>query len=126
MTRRRGNPEERLHRECVNYLRLVLPADALVHHSPNEGARGGRAGAIDGQRRKALGMTPGWPDLEVIAGGRFLALEIKAAGGRLSKEQAAIRDQFAAQGIAYAVVRSVDDVAEVLADLGIKTRGKIS
>ena len=49
----------------ITYLRRVLP-DALVHHSPNEGVRGGKSGLIDGQRKKAAGQVAGWPDIEVF------------------------------------------------------------
>jgi len=118
----RADKEGPIHRAIVAYLRTVLPG-ALIHHSPNEGVRGGRSGARDGQRRKSMGQMAGWPDLEVFTSGRFFMLEVKAEDGRLSPAQQAIRDRFDAMNIAYFVVRSIQDVEEVLVELGIERRG---
>lgn len=118
----RRDLEGPVHRSCVAYLRQVLPEDAIIHHSPNEGVRGGRKGVMDGQRRKAMGQQPGFPDILVFTEGRGLCLEVKAEGGRLSDLQKLVRDQLTRQGIPYAVVRSVDDVREVLAEWGVTTK----
>jgi len=112
-----------IHRSIVAYLRGVLPADALIHHSPNEGVRGGAAGARDGRRRKAMGQMPGWPDIELFTHGQVIMLEVKAEGGRLSPAQRVIRDRFEAIDVPYYVVRSIQDVDDVLAALGIEHRG---
>ena len=58
--------------------------------------------------------------------GQPMAFEVKSKDGRLSKSQKALRDAFMAQGIPYAVVRSVDDVKAALDEWGVEFRGTIS
>lgn len=111
-----------IHTAIISYLRIVLPSDAIVHHSANEGNRGGKRGAIDGARRKAMGVMPGFPDILVYTGGRGFCFEVKAEGAYQSDIQKAVQAQLEAQGIPYAVVRSIDDVREKLAGFGVTTR----
>lgn len=119
---KRVDLEGPIHRSIVSYLRAVLPADAIIHHSPNEGNRGGRKGVIDGQHRKAMGVQPGFPDILIFVQGQGYCLEVKSAAGRLSPIQERVRDTLLEQGIPYAVVRSVDDVRDLLCRWGVKTR----
>ena len=64
--------------DIVDYLRKVLPPSAIVHHSKNEGNRGGRKGLMDGVRAKKMGVAAGFPDIAVYASGkRVLFLEVK-------------------------------------------------
>lgn len=61
----RQDRESAVQRAIVAYLRRVLP-DAIIHHSPNEGVRGGRDGYLDGAIKKSAGQVAGFPDLIVI------------------------------------------------------------
>jgi len=112
---KRVDHEGPVHRACLQYLETVLQG-AIVHHSANEVPLRGKnvAGAIE--KAKAMGMKPGYPDLIAHYRGWTLAFEVKAEGGRMSPAQKATQGQFEAQGIPYAVVRSVDDVREALTD----------
>ncbi|SFC44546.1 VRR-NUC domain-containing protein [Tropicimonas isoalkanivorans] len=118
---RRGNPEADIQRLIVRTLRAVLPRGAIVHHSANE-IRGGpnaqRAQAIN----VGMGVHPGFSDLLVISEGQVLFLEVKSKTGRLSERQAAFRDLVRAQGLAWAMVRSVDEALGALAEHGFRTR----
>ncbi|MGE0408095.1 MAG: VRR-NUC domain-containing protein, partial [Amphiplicatus sp.] len=93
--------------------RIALPRDAVFHSSRKEGlhARQYRA------KQKALGMKPGWPDLEVIYRGRFIGIELKAGKGRLSERQRIIHREIALAGGLVCVARSLDEVASSLAQL---------
>ena len=42
-----------IHRAILHYLRVVLPG-AIIHHSASEGVRGGKAGYMDGAKRKGI------------------------------------------------------------------------
>lgn len=66
-------------------------------------------------RRVKLG-TQGLPDIIAILkpSGRFLGLEVKSATGRLRAAQIEFATKLIASGGEYAVVRSVEDVKEVL------------
>ena len=120
--RRRGTPEADLQRAVVHALRLALPRDTIIHHSPNEvtdpGPRGARRQAI----LVGMGVHPGFADLMVLSGGRVLFLELKAPKGRLRPSQKAFRDAVQAQGFGWALVRSLDDALGALADHGFTTR----
>ena len=125
---KRIDREGPIHIACLQFLREVLPG-ALIHHSPNEMPVAGasqKSKAIAQNKAKGLGMQPGWPDLEVFYRGLPLMFEVKAEGGTMSKAQRSVCDAFVAQGVHYAVVRSVDDVKEALDDWGIEYRGVIS
>lgn len=110
--------EANIHEAIVSYLRAVLPGSAILHHSPNEGNRGGEAGKRDGARRKRLGVHPGFPDLVIIIDRQHYYIEVKAPGGILSSSQRAFRDRVEY----FRVARSIDEAREILADWGIRTR----
>lgn len=115
--------EAQIHKSIVQWLRAVLP-DALVHHSPNEGVRGGKPGIMDGARKKALGQIAGWPDIEVMAWSSIgpMFFEVKAATGKTSPEQDAVLDRLHTLGYRVAVVQSVNDVRACLFEWGVATR----
>ena len=123
--RRRGNPEAAIQRAIVAALRLALPPDAIVHHSGHE-HRGG-----DGRAKLAqaigvgMGVHPGFADLVVVAEGRVAFLEVKTAKGRLSEDQQAFRDIIRAQGLPYAVVRSIGDALCALGSHGFEIRASV-
>lgn len=115
--------EADLHRQIVQYLRLVLPG-AVVHHAANEVRRGGRRGHINRAVNAGLGVVAGYPDLAVHAAGLTGFLEIKTGAGRLSPPQVALHARLEALGYPVAVVRSIDDVRAALAAWGLETREK--
>ncbi len=119
---KRIDREGPIHRSIIHFLRSVLPPSALIHHSPNEGVRGGARGKLDGVKRKAMGVQPGFPDILIFADGQGYCLEVKAPGGSLSPLQKQVKKNLEDQGIPYAVVRSVDEVRSFVAEFGIKTR----
>jgi hypothetical protein len=119
MSRRR---EADVQRDIVRFLRAVLPAGAIVHHSPNETGSGTRAGRQRQAILSGMGVCPGWSDLVVLAEGRVLFLEVKTPAGRLSPAQRAFRDVVREQGHGFAVVRSIDEARAALAEHGIRTR----
>lgn len=98
-----------IHKAILQYLHTQYP-DALIHHSPNEGVRGGKRGQIDGARRKAMGQLPGFPDLIMYWRCYLWAFEVKSPQGRVSDDQKATGALIEANGGRWAVVRSVDDV----------------
>jgi hypothetical protein len=122
MTGRRCNPEAAIQRAIVAALRLALPPGAIVHHSGHE-QRGG-----DGRAKLAqaigvgMGVHPGFADLVLVSEGRVAFLEVKTAKGQLSGDQRAFRDAIRAQGLHYAVVRSIDEALSALTTHGFTTR----
>jgi len=122
---RRGHPEAEIQRAIVEALRLVLPPDAIVHHSANEIAAGGQAPRRLQAIRRGMGVYPGFADLIVLCEARVLLLEVKSARGHLSPAQRAFAARCAAQRIPCEMVRSVDDALAALAhhDFPIRIAG---
>lgn len=118
---KRIDHEGPIHRACLSYLETVLPG-AIVHHSANEVPLKGKNVARALAKAKWNGMKPGYPDLICHYRGWTLAFEVKAEGGRMSKDQKAMQEAFGDQGVPYFVVREVGDVAKALVDLGIPTK----
>ena len=63
----------------------------------------------------------GWPDITaVLPEGRALFIECKSTIGRVRPEQASMHKILEAQGAVVIVARSIDDVASVFRDIGIR------
>jgi hypothetical protein len=106
--RRDGNAEAKVQSSILEWIRLAAP-DILVFHVPNGGLRS----KVEAARLKWQGVRLGAPDLVIVApGGRTFFAEIKTATGRLSAEQRALHDAFAALGSPVALLRSIDDTRE--------------
>ena len=119
MTRAYRSLELPIHRAILSYLRLAFPK-GITHHSPQnigvDGAKVARAVALS----KSMGMVSGWPDLITIADGRVMAWEVKAEGGTVSDAQKAVGAALQANGVHWAVVRSIDDVRDYLREWGVQ------
>ena len=119
---RRSTPEADAQRAIVQALRVALPRDAIIHHCANEVTEPGSRGQIRQSILVGMGVHAGFADLIVISGGRVLFLEVKSQTGRLRKSQEVFRDTVCAQGLRWALVRSVDDALGALADHGFSSR----
>ena len=127
MTRRRANPEDVLHRAVADYLRGVkyrdkfvggaLPADAAWTTIP-----AGGGGKIRGAKLKAQGYHKGWPDLEILYGGRSHYIELKTAGKYPDPAQRQCHMKLREAGARVAICRSVPEVEGVLVGWGIPLR----
>lgn len=119
--------EAQIQKAIVAYLRQVMP-DAIVHHSANEGNRGGRAGTLDGARKKAMGQMAGFPDLLVLTWSSVgpMFFEVKKEGGYATKTQKAVHAKLRKLGYQVAIVRSIDDVREALSEWRVGTAEAVS
>jgi hypothetical protein len=120
--KRRGTPEADLQRPVVTALRFALPKHAIIHHSANEVTEVGRRAAKRQAILVGMGVHPGFADLVILSDGKVLFLELKSLKGRLSPAQKAFRDAVLGQGFGWALVRSLDDALNALADHGLTTR----
>ena len=120
--KRRGTPEADLQRAVVVALRFALPKGAIIHHCVNEVPEAGPRGAKRQATLVGMGVYPGFADLVILCDGRVLFLELKSLKGKLSPAQEAFRDAVLAQGFAWALARSLDDVLGALADHGFTSR----
>ncbi len=76
--------------------------------------------AIDGARRKAIGMVAGVSDLIYLHPSGCIGLEIKTPSGRQGKKQAWWQSVVEANGYRYFILRSLDDFKELHKSLSVK------
>jgi hypothetical protein len=119
----RTNPEAKLQAAVREYLMICLP------EPPHPGGvlwtaslTGVYLSPRARSRAKALGVRPGFPDLQFLfPDGRTYYIELKAPDGSLSAEQREFRD-FARPHSIWAVCRSIDQVAAALSGWGARLR----
>jgi hypothetical protein len=115
--KKRAAPESRLQITVRQYLNLCLPADIQWTAS----LTGTYLSPQARTRAKAMGVRPGWPDLQFLfPDGVTRFIELKA-GSSLSPEQREFRDRAMPHGI-WAVCRSVDEVSATLRGWGALMR----
>ena len=68
-------------------------------------------------RRLAKGQKKGFPDIILCYRGTFIGLEVKTETGKQSKEQKWNQRKIIDNGGHYFIVRSLDDVKEILEKL---------
>ena len=105
----------------VHWLRVTQP-QALVQHSANEGKRN----VAYNVKLKRMGLTAGWPDLQIIfppdqfkkdVTPNDIYIELKYGKGRVSKKQKVILDKLADYGKYVAVCYSLNEVQTLLEEV---------
>lgn len=115
MMKKRASPEADFQRTVCVFLDLQLPKGAIYHHSPNEGMN-----KVQYRKKQlAMGMKPGWPDLEIFCNGKVLFLELKSPTGYASKTQKEIHSTIDANGFKTFVCRTINDVKAALQYAGM-------
>lgn len=115
-------PEETIHRAVAAYLKVALPGACYWTSIPNQ--RGTRK-RFEMGILKALGVKAGAPDIILCWDGRFIGIELKAPGGKLSDNQESTSDSITLAGGVYTVARSVDDVDGFLRIIGVPLRASL-
>jgi hypothetical protein len=110
----------------VRYLNAALPADCIHFAVPNGAVLAGDKAMRGRQvnKLKSTGMVNGAPDIIVVARGITIGLEVKTPKGPLADTQKLFGDRLTAAGGRYHVVRSIDDVEQVLAGEGVPLRAR--
>jgi hypothetical protein len=119
---RRIDREGPIHRSIVEWLRVVLPSECIVHHCRNEINKRGSAIARELAEAKRKGAVTGFPDLLILPfanGVGACFLEVKAEGNYTDKNQKEVHERLRALGYPVAVVRSIDDAREALIEFGV-------
>lgn len=114
---RSGVSEEMDQQLLVNWILRTFGEDVAecFHHSPNGGLRDKRTAS----RLKMMGTRRGVPDLMCFCGRDGyvgLALELKLAGGRVSKDQQRWIDRLAAHGWMTSVAYGLDDAQRIVSE----------
>lgn len=114
--------EDELHAAVVDFLRIALAKDVVLHHSPNEGKRSWKAQ----QNIVAFGTRAGWPDLEILADGTVYFIELKTPKGRMSPAQTETHANLRHAGFQVLTCRSVVEVELALRSWRIPLSARIA
>lgn len=123
-TRGRKKPftmsEDTIHKAVVQHLKVRARPDCLWFHVPNGGSRN----VAEAAKLKAMGTTPGIPDLCLIIGGTTHFLELKTRKGKLSQAQWIAKVRAEKAGAVYAVAHGLDEALLQLSEWGIMLGSK--
>lgn len=100
--------EDRIQYEIVKYLQSV----GVYFFSVSNDAGGRTVQAM--ARAKSIGLRAGVSDMVLVLPGKVVFLEVKTATGTTSHLQDVFRDRVTELGHQYVVVRSVEDVKNLL------------
>ena len=106
-------PESQICIDFANWCRNETKAGRLRcvwFHIPNEGRRSMRLGKI----MRAMGLAAGAPDYVFIGANKTIAIEVKAAKGRLSDNQLAMQKWFKQSHVNYYVAWSLDECIKII------------
>ena len=115
--------EQSLQRTVADYLALCVPAPpsgpwwTAVNPVPS------KSSAVAGIS-KAMGLRAGTPDFVLCWKGRLVGIELKAGRGRMSPAQIEAHDAITLSGGVVTTCRTLDDVAALLATLGVPSRAR--
>lgn len=116
-----AQPEARLRARCAMLLRSHLAPPcwftSIEHGRRHHGTAEQRA--REWQKLAVAGVKQGVADVLILAPGYAFMVELKSATGRQSDAQLAMQQAMAALGHGYAVVRSVEQLVDVLEQHGI-------
>lgn len=107
--------ERAIHAAMVKYLRFALPKDAICRTIP-----GG-----DGSRTMAPGYVKGTADILIVHFGKAYFLEVKGSKGKVSPAQLLEAEAVRGALAEYEVVRTLEDVEQVLLGWGMTPRFSI-
>ena len=107
--------EHDIQKQVLQHLLFHAQPDIFYFAIPNQGKRSLRMGA----RMKSEGMMAGAADLCImLPAGRTGWLELKTAIGRQTDTQMGFQARCERLGHNYAVARSLDEAAQILAEWG--------
>lgn len=98
--------EQALQRQCLDFLRSKYGSRAFVRKVP-VGPMAVRTRG--GQAAQAPNPLAGFPDILICLGGRFIGVEVKLPGGKLSPVQAITHDAIREAGGIVHVVHSLEE-----------------
>ena len=104
---KRREPESILQSSIFDAIKDLLLPEVLITCFPSGG--GGR---VRGAKLKKMGLSSGWPDLQLIHKAKFYGIEVKTPIGRLSPAQSELHKKLKKQGVKVAIVRSEKDAVE--------------
>lgn len=96
--------ESQLQIACVEILHNFALPNVIYLHVDNGGKQ------TEGQRifKYRMGVLAGFPDFLLLMDGKPHFIEFKVGSRKLTEQQEKVRNRLKAQGLPYAVIRTVD------------------
>lgn len=113
--RKRRNPEERIHLDVCEQIRVRGKRGLVWWHTPNGGKRWKREAA----KLKRMGVRAGVSDLCFVHRSSFFALELKAPKGRETAAQSQFALDVINQGGVACTVRGFNEAIRILEIWGL-------
>ena len=114
--------EDVIQKHILQYLRMALP-NAVIHHSPNQVQRSGKAAKIEVTKKLGMGMVAGYPDLVVHWRGVTAFIEVKRPKEYPTPHQREVHENLRRNGCMVMVCRSVSDAEGFVRELKVLTKG---
>lgn len=113
-----AGPEDILQMQVVRFLRIAAPS-LTFYHCPNGGYRNPR----EARKLKDMGVLPGVADLcFLLPGGLSAFIELKVGKNPQTQSQKDFAVAAIERGAAYAVCRTIEEVAATLRAWGVTLR----
>lgn len=104
--------ESEIQSSIIDYLMLLENKGKLFLHRVNN--MGVYDPKVKAHRRFPKGAKKGFPDIICLKDGLLIGLEVKTGKGEQSVNQIEVENEFRKHGAAYYVVRSLDEVVEII------------
>lgn len=110
--------EEVFHGQVADYLRLVLPKDAIWTSVEVSNQQGGTKGMIKQAKLRKKGVRTGWPDIQIFYReyilNSVLFLELKVGRNKPTEKQEQLHKELRDFGMSVEVVYTLEEVQDVL------------
>lgn len=110
----RKNLEDKIQSSIVTAVKYLYPKSILAA-VPN----GGKRNLKEAVRFKQQGVYAGFADLIFIHKGNIMFFEVKAPNGKQSELQKEFETKITNQGFKYHIVKSVDEVLQIIIESSI-------
>lgn len=106
--------EQQMQVFCVRWFSDYFPSERGMLHCNNNNS----SSRVEGNKNKALGVTPGVSDLElVMKHGQVAFIELKLAKGKLSEDQIKWRQKVMQRGHLYMTAFSFEEFKKIILNL---------
>lgn len=112
------NQEElKLQAQCFQWHWNTYPEERYLLHANNNNS----VNAIKGNQNRSIGVVAGVADMEYYRGGKVVFIELKHGNGRQSDKQIKFQKRVEAEGIRYAIVRTLEEFQKLIHEIQLES-----
>ena len=117
--RHSGDEEYKLQCDIIELFKLILKKSVLFTAFP-----AGGGGKVRGAKLKKMGLVAGWPDIQILADGKYFGVEVKTPTGRISPAQRTLHSKLADVGCEVAIVRNLEQAMDAVHEWKLTRRNR--